>query len=355
MTSMMGDAAEPVRPRVVVSECLGFAAVRYNGQILKSRFVEALGDHVDFLQICPEVEIGLGVPRDPIRIEEEGTPAENSGPRPRAASDADSGESSTAAATRLHLIQPSTGRDLTRAMSDFSSSFLAGLQDVDGFILKSKSPSCALRDSKVYRAGSEGGPLRRGPGFFGRAVIDAYPWAAAEDEGRLTNLRLRHRFLTHLWALARLRRVERSGKTAELVRYHTSYKFLLMSLGPEVPARLGRVVANPDRKSLPELVGEYRSVLGEVLAAPPRTGNTINALQHVFGYVSEGLSGDERSLFLEMLEEFRHERLTLPAILAVLRSWAVRFEQDYLAAQFFFEPYPKPLFDLSSSGTGRLV
>lgn len=318
-----------VRPNVVVSECLGFAAVRYNGQILRSRFVETLRDHVRFLQVCPEVEIGLGVPRDPIRIEEE--------------------------SGKARLVQPSTGRDLTGAMEEFAGSYLQGLGNVDGFILKAKSPSCGLRDAKVYAAGSESGPLGRGSGLFAAAVTRAFPWAAREDEGRLTNLRLRHHFLTHLWALARLREVEASGRVADLVRYHTSYKFLLMTLGPDVPARLGRIVANPDGLLLSDLVSSYRRTLGEALADPPRTGNTVNALQHLFGFVSDRLDARERSYFLELLEEFRAGRLTLPAILALLRSWAVRFEETYLASQFFFEPYPRRLFDLSSSGSGRLV
>lgn len=323
------DPGGPVRPNVVVSQCLGFEAVRYNGQILKSRFVEALRDHVRFLQVCPEVEIGLGVPRDPIRIEK------------------DAGE--------VRLVQPSTDRDLTREMSEFAGSYLDGLRDVDGFILKAKSPSCALRDAKVYAAESDSGPLGRGPGLFGSAVTESFPWAAREDEGRLSNLRLRHHFLTHLWALARLRRVEASGRMAELVRYHTSYKFLLMTLGPGVPARLGRIVANAENRAFGDLVDRYRRVLGEELGEPPRTGNTVNALQHVFGFVSDRLEPTERRYFLELLEEFRAERLTLPAILAVLRSWAVRFEEAYLESQHFFEPYPRPLFDLSSSGDGRLV
>lgn len=316
-----------VRPNVVVSRCLGFEAVRYNGRILKSRFVEALRDHVRFLQVCPEVEIGLGVPRDPIRVE------------------ADSDE--------VRLVQPSTDRDLTREMTEFAAAYLEGLRDVDGFILKARSPSCAFRDAKVYDAGSESGATGRGPGLFAAAVTDAFPWAAREDEGRLSDPRLRHHFLTHLWALARLRRVEATGRMASLVRYHASYKFLLMTRGPAVPGRLGRIVANPEDRAFGELVTEYRRVLGDELRGPPRTGDTVNALQHVFGFVSDRLEAAERRHFLELLEEFRGERLTLPAILPVLRSWATRFDETYLESQRLFEPYPRPLQDLSTTGGGR--
>jgi len=325
--ALPGD--EPPRPNVVVSQCLGFAAVRYDGQILKSRFVEALRDAVNFMQVCPEVGMGLGVPRDPIRIE--------------------------VVEGERRLIQPSTGRDLTDGMRDFSDAFLGPLRGVDGFILKSKSPSCGLSDTKIYAEGGESGPLGRGPGLFAEAVRARFPWAAIRDEGRLTNLRLRHHFLTHLWSLARLRRVEASGRMRDLVRFHSAHKFLLMAYGQEHLRRLGRLVANPEGRPVPELVSEYRSGLGDAMAEPAGEGDTVNALQHVFGYVSDELDPGERGHFDELLADFRAGRLQLPAVLSVLRSWVVRFREPYLEMQRFFEPYPRTLFTLSSSGDARLV
>lgn len=168
-----------VRPRVVVSRCLGFAAVRYDGQVLESRFVERLRDHVEFVQVCPEVGMGLGVPRDPIRIE--------------------------VTAGGLRLVQPSTGRDLTEAMHRFSETFLDGLGDVDGFILKARSPSCGIRDTKRFRPGADDPLDDLGAGLFARAVLERFPDAAVEDEARLADPGHRHRFLTRLWAAARRR------------------------------------------------------------------------------------------------------------------------------------------------------
>lgn len=324
------EGAGPVRPVVVVSECLGFAAVRYDGQILRSRFVEALGHHVGFVQTCPEVGIGLGVPRDPIRI------VRIEGER--------------------RLIQPSTDRDLTREMRDFGRDLLDRVAEADGFILKSKSPSCGIGDAKIMAGAEEGSPtLGRGPGLFAETVKERRPWAAVEDEGRLTNARLRHHFLTKLWALARLRNAEASGEMAELVRFQTEHKLLLMAYGQEGARELGRRVANSERRPFPEVVAGYREALGRVMEAPPEAGNMVNALHHAFGYVSNELERREREHFLGLVTEFREGRLPLPAVLALLRSWTVRFGQDYLDAQRLFEPYPRALFDLDSSGSGRLV
>ncbi|HSR41407.1 MAG TPA: DUF523 and DUF1722 domain-containing protein [Longimicrobiales bacterium] len=325
----------PVRPRVVVSECLGFAAVRYNGQILRSRFVDALREHVEFVQVCPEVGIGLGVPRDPIRVVE-----------------APSGD-----ARERRLVQPSTDRDLTEDMRSFSAGFL-GRQDgaVDGFILKSKSPSCGISDAKIMSGPDEGSPtLGRGPGLFAEAVQDRFGWAAVEDEGRLTNLRIRHHFLTKLWAMARLRRVSESGAISGLVGFHTRYKLLLMSYHQERVRELGRIVANPDGRPFRELASDYRAALGVALAEPADPGNVVNALQHAFGYISDELDAQERRYFLELLSRFREGTLPLPALLAVLQSWVVRFREGYLDAQRLFLPYPRDLFDLHSSGSGHLV
>lgn len=174
----------PFRPRVVVSQCLGFAAVRYDGQALRSGFVEALRDHVEFVQVCPEVGIGLGVPRDPIRIEV------TAGGR---------------AAGDLRLVQPSTDRELTDKMHAFAETFLEEVRPVDGFILKSRSPSCGIADAKRFEPGAEDPIEGLGPGLFARAVLERFPHAAVEDEERLADETVRRRFLEHVHAAARLR------------------------------------------------------------------------------------------------------------------------------------------------------
>jgi uncharacterized protein YbgA (DUF1722 family)/uncharacterized protein YbbK (DUF523 family) len=311
------------RPVVVVSECLGFGAVRYNGQILRSRFVEGLRSHVDFLHTCPEVGVGLGVPREPVRL------VDRDG--------------------RLRMVQPATSRDLTGEMEAWSREFLDGVGPVDGFILKSRSPTCGIGDVRIY--GSDDGPVTsKESGLFARQVLERIPLAAVEDDGRLTNLKIRHHFLTTLFTVARFRGVRGEGTMRALIRFQTEHKLLLMAYGQEPLRRLGRIVANAEAVSVPEVFDRYADALGPVLRRFVRPGPMVNVLQHAFGYLSDHLSARERHYFGDLIAEYRDERLPLAALLAVLRAWIVRIGEPYLEVQRLFEPYPRDLLELTDSG-----
>lgn len=171
-----------VRPIVVISRCIDFDSCRYNGQVIRASLREELEPFVELRPVCPELEIGLGVPRDPVRLVRR-----DDGP---------------------HMIQATTGRDLTAAMNAFSARFLDSLDEVDGFILKSRSPSCAIRDGKVFHSDAEGAGHDSGPGLFAARVLERFPATAVEDEGRLNDERLREQFLTKVF-IARLRRLGR--------------------------------------------------------------------------------------------------------------------------------------------------
>ena len=316
--------AEQVRPRVVVSQCLGFAAVRYNGAILQDDFVHALSKHVECVQVCPEVGIGLGVPRDPIRLVHTGT--------------------------MQRLLQPGTKRDLTEAMLRFGEEFLNGVGPVDGFILKSRSPSCGIKDVKLHATADAPNSIGKSSGMFAAAVLRRFPGAAVEDEGRLTNARLRHHFLVRLFASARLRTVMERGTMAALVRFHTAHKLQLMAHSQRGLVTLGRVVANGTSLPPSEVIPQYIGRFTEVVAAPSKPGNTRNALLHAFGYVSARLRPAERNHFLELLEDYRATRVPLGTLLALMQSWVVRFDEAYLTGQTFFEPYTRALLNLSDSG-----
>jgi uncharacterized protein YbgA (DUF1722 family)/uncharacterized protein YbbK (DUF523 family) len=325
-----GGARSPTqseaRPIVVVSQCLGFAAVRYNGQVLQDAFVKALGQHVEFVQVCPEVAIGLGVPRDPIRIV-----SDESGQR---------------------LVQPATGRDLTVPMRRYAGEFLATVRHADGFILKSRSPSCGIKDVKTYRA-VNGQAAEKSVGFFAEAVMRLCPHAAIEDEGRLTNFRLRHHFLTRLFAVARLRRLRLRPAMAELVQFHTEYKLQLMAYSQAGLKALGQIVAHREAAPVERVFDTYAERLARVMAEPARSSSNRNALLHAFGYFSDQLTAGERKYFLDLLEEYREERLPLSGVVSVLKAWVLRFEEPYLLCQRFLEPYPKELIGLTDSAAAK--
>lgn len=315
------------KPNVVVSRCLGFDKCRYNGVTIQVEYIEHLKPHVNFITVCPEVEIGLGVPRDPVRIVEE----QKGKPR---------------------LVQPATGKELTDKMIKFADRYLFSLQDIDGFILKEASPSCGIKGVKIYpKEGKVAPRTSRGTGFFGGQVLKRFPYAVIEDEGRLRNFRLREHFYTKLFALAKFRSVRDSGAMSELVHFHASHKFILMAYSQKELKVLGNVVANPEKKRFSEVISRYQKHFQGALVNLPRQTSNINVLMHALGYFE--LSKEEKSHFLGLLEQYRARKIPLSACLSVVNSWIARFGQPYLADQAFFEPYPANLVEISDRGKGR--
>ena len=322
----MGNWATPV---VVLSRCLEYEPVRYNAQVIPYDFVRQLEPWVTFVPVCPELEIGLGVPRDPVRI--------------------------VAIDGQARLIQPTTDRDLTREMNEFSESFLISLGDVDGFLLKNRSPSCGISDVKVYQGLSESASSGRGAGVFAGHVLERFPGVAIEDEGRLRNYRIREHFLTRLFSLASLRRVKATGSMKDIVRFHSENKFVLMGYSQKELRILGRIVANPDKRPFAELTDDYVAHFQAALAKPPRYTSMINVFQHAAGYFSKQLKRGEKELLQSSIERYRAKQVPAAAVTAILRAWIARFEERYLGAQTFFDPYPPELMSVSDSGKGREV
>ncbi len=315
------------RPRVVISRCLGFDHCRYDGAIVPSEVVDALRPVVDFVPICPEMEIGLGVPRDPIRVVR------------------DQGA--------LRLIQPATGRDVTARITRFDGSWLAATGEVDGFILKSRSPSCGFKDVKIYGPGAKSSVVDKGAGFFARAVAETRPDTPLEDEARLTNFVIRDHFLKRVFTLADFGRVRAAGRMGALVGFQARHKWLLMAYHQTELRALGRIAANPDRRPWVEVRDDYEAHLRRALARTPRYTSNINVLMHGLGYFKRELSAGEKGLFLDNLEQYRLGRLPLGAPVAVMRSLATRFDNNYLLGQSFFDPYPQELFGLPDTGRDR--
>lgn len=312
------------RPRIVVSKCLGFEACRYDGSMIPSPIVDSLQEWVEFIPVCPEVELGLGVPRPPLRL--------------------------VRAGEEVRLLQPDTGRDLTDAMQAFSVAFLDSLPPVEGFILKNRSPSCGIKDVKIYASAEKSPSVGKGPGMFGKAVQERFPDLPVEDEGRLTNRAIREHFFTAIFSLARLREVVESGQVRALVDFHTRHKFLLLAYNQARLRGLGRLVANPRGKPFQEVMAEYAAGFRAALARPPRRPAIVNVLMHALGHVSDRLTPAEKGYFLDLLASYREGRVSLSAPLSVLRAWVIRFNEPYLSAQTFLNPFPEALLSLTDSG-----
>ncbi len=315
------------RPVVVVSKCLGFAHCRYNGQVITDHAVESLKEFVHFSPVCPEVEIGLGIPRDPIRIvEDDETNA---------------------------LYQPATGKDLTERMKRFVGNYLHSIGEVDGFILKNRSPSCGPADVKVYSSRNKDAGSKRGRGFFGGQVVESYSEMAIEDEGRLKNFSIREHFLTKLFTRARFREMKKELSLKSLIKFHTNNKYLLMAYNQSQMRILGRIVANHEGKDTDTVLELYELHLAEALSKMPRFTSMINVLMHTFGGLSKNLRPEEKHFFLNSIEEYRDERIPLSALLHLIEAWAIGQNNTYLLEQTLIRPYPLKLVAITDSGKGR--
>lgn len=310
-----------VTPTVVVSRCIEIEPCRYNGLKIASDFVKQLIPHVNLISVCPEVEIGLGTPRDALRI--------------------------VMKEDKMKLIQPKTGLDFTEKMDAFVNSFLDSLPEVDGFILKGRSPTSAIKDAKRYSGPNPGDALRgKGPGFFGMAVLERFSHLTIEDEGRLRNPNIKSNFLTKLYTLAKFRDVKRSKSSKDVLNFHSENKLLLKAYNEKEMRILGRIVAKRDQYNIVKLITDYEKHLLQALKRAPRCGSQINVLMNSMGYFSKSLSGEEKEFFLKSLDDYKSGVIPLSVLTGISTSWLLRFKDDYLLSQSFFEPYPKELVDI---------
>jgi uncharacterized protein YbgA (DUF1722 family)/uncharacterized protein YbbK (DUF523 family) len=309
-----------VRPKIVISKCIEFDHCRYDGSMISSDFVKALKPYVDFLPVCAEMEIGLGVPRDTIRI--------------------------VSVDGEIRLMQPTTGLDVTDRMNEFSSRFLGTLPEVDGFILKFRSPSCGMKDIRVYSTAARSGAISKVPGFFGGAVVRSFPDLAVEDEGRLRNYNIREHFLTRLYALASFRKVRREGDISDLIKFHEVSKFLLMAHSQKDTKILGNIVANHDGLEYAKQAALYRENLAKALSRPAKTALKANVFMHCLGYFKDRLSLQEKEHFLQSIERYKKKKVPSSALSVMLQSWMARYREEYLMNQTFFQPFPEELVEL---------
>ncbi|MDP8321789.1 MAG: DUF523 and DUF1722 domain-containing protein [Candidatus Stygibacter australis] len=320
-----------VKPVICVSRCLGFDNCRWNGDTINDSFVNILKDFVEFHTICPESDIGLGIPRNPVRLIK--------------------GESED----DIYMIQPATGVDCTLKMIEYSQRILDKMDRVDGFLLKNASPSCGINNIKLYASAAKGSMIAKTSGLFAAAAQIKFPHAAFEDEGRLHNFILRENWLIDIFSIARFRALKEVRKIAALYDFHAQHKYLFMSYSHKKMQNLGHILANHDKSKLADIYQEYEKGLLELLALNPSIPRRINVLMHMFGYFSKELNPEERQYFLNILEEYRRGSMPFIVPIELIRNWALRFNSDYILKQIILQPYPKELLLLSDSGRGRNI
>jgi uncharacterized protein YbgA (DUF1722 family)/uncharacterized protein YbbK (DUF523 family) len=316
---------QPPRVRLGISACLLGQEVRYNGGHKRDAFLtDTFGRYAEWVDVCPEVEIGLGTPRPSMRLVRIGRGEE----------------------ADVRLVTPETGVDHTEAMRTWSVRRVEELAqlDLDGYVLKKDSPSCGMERVKLYP--EEGGaPTKDARGLFAEALLRRLPHLPVEEEGRLNDPPLRENFITRVFVHARWRQAEAAGWTrAALMRFHEKHKFLLMARNQAGMRRLGRLLGDSGRgDEAGALAPLYREVLTEVMRRPPTRRGHTNVLQHMAGFVSDALDPADREELRETIERYRLGLLPLIVPMTLLRHYVRKLNVEYLQGQVYLEPHPHEL------------
>jgi uncharacterized protein YbgA (DUF1722 family)/uncharacterized protein YbbK (DUF523 family) len=307
------------RVRLGISSCLLGNAVRWNsGHKLDRYLTRTLGQFVDYVPVCPEVEAGFGVPRESMRLV--GDPE-----TPR-------------------LVTFKTKTDKTDQMLRWARKRVKELEkaDLHGFIFKSDSPSSGMIRVKVYT--EKGMPVKKGVGMFAREFMDHFPLIPAEDDGRLHDPKIRENFIERIFSLRRWRQTVDNGRNmGNLVDFHTRNKLLILSHSPKHYKEMGKLVAEGKRMPMKDLYAQYETALMEALTFKTTPKKNLNVLQHLMGYFKKQLSRDEKQELLDVFERYRQEFVPLVVPLTLINHFVRKYDQPYLKSQTYLNPHPVQL------------
>jgi uncharacterized protein YbgA (DUF1722 family)/uncharacterized protein YbbK (DUF523 family) len=308
------------RIRLGISACLLGEPVRFDGGHKRDAFlVETLGRFVEWVPVCPEVESGMGAPREPMRLVRQ-----NGG--------------------ELHLLVTRTGEDQTDTMRRFTRRRIEELaaDNLCGFVLKKNSPTCGLERVQVF--GTTGKEVTSGRGLFADAITSRFPLLPVEEEARLNESRLRENFVERVFAYQRLMTLFASRWTmGDVVRFHTVHKLTLMAHQPAAYQRLGRLVASGKTMTRREFQESYSSAFMAGLGVIATIRRHTNVLQHMFGYFKKTLDRESRAELVALIKDYARERVPLVVPLTLLGHHIRSCGVTYLADQTYLHPHPSEL------------
>ena len=306
------------RIRIGISSCLLGQAVRYDGGHKHNGYItESLGQLFEFVPFCPEVAIGLGVPRPPIRLV-----AVKHGARARGVKDA--------------------SLDVTDQLTAYAEKVAPTLADVSGYILKKGSPSCGMERVKVYS--DKGKPGGSASGLYAGALMARLPELPFEEEGRLMEPQLRENFVERVFVYHRWQQLTAQRLSAKaLVGFHTRHKFIVLAHDEKRYRELGRLVAAAGRSGMAELGRRYIQLLMQALKKPATRTRHANVLQHLSGFLKQNLDTADKRELLELIDTYRRGHVPLVVPLTLLRHYLRRYPEPYLSEQYYLTPHPDEL------------
>jgi len=310
------DKSPPIR--VGISSCLLGAEVRFDGGHKRDAYVNGtLTKYFEFVPVCPEVAIGLGTPREPIRlvrVEDE---------------------------VRVRGVR-SLDLDATQPLREYGREMAGRLRDISGYILKRGSPSCGMERVKIYS--EKGMPSKTGSGAYTGAFMAEQPLLPCEEEGRLGDPVLRENFIVRVFVYHRWQRLVTEGLTpARLVDFHTGHKFLLLAHNQSAYRRMGRLVAEAGKQSIGELGERYAAELMSALARRVGRKQHVNVLQHLLGFVSDHLDASDRAEMVEIINQYHQGLVPLIVPITLLNHHFRRHPSEYVARQYYLHPHPHEL------------
>jgi uncharacterized protein YbbK (DUF523 family)/uncharacterized protein YbgA (DUF1722 family) len=294
--------------RIGISTCLLGEEVRWDGGHKRDRFLtDVLAPYVEWVPVCPEVEVGMGTPREPVRlVRREG---------------------------EIVMLGTKSGRDWTAPMRAWSEKRARELSRLDlcGYVLKKDSPSCGMERVKVRS--EKGMPKKEGQGIFAEPLMRHQPSLPVEEEGRLHDAALRENFIERIFAYRRLRSFfERRWSVGGLVAFHTAHKLQLLAHSPQAYRSLGRLVASAKGAPRGELQDQYRSEFMAALSRRATRRRHVNVMQHCIGHFRKRLE-----------DEARAELIPLVVPVTMIAHYVRRLRVEYLAGQVYLDPHPKEL------------
>jgi uncharacterized protein YbgA (DUF1722 family)/uncharacterized protein YbbK (DUF523 family) len=305
--------------RLGISRCLLGEEVRFDGGHRRDTFLtEVLGHYVDWVPVCPEVEAGLGTPREAMRLV--GDPQ-----YPR-------------------LVTIKSGTDRTRALETMTTNRIEELKELDlsGYVFKNGSPSCGIERVRIYN--EHGMPSRNGVGLFAQAFIEQFPLIPVEEEGRLCEPKLRENFIERVFCYRRWQDLVQSGITRQaLVQFHTIHKYLLWAHHPQQCEVLGRLIGQAHQHRPKELAHRYGELFMKTLAVKATVRKHVNVLQHILGYFKELLGAHEKAELLGVIGEYHHGLTPLIVPLTLIKHYVQIFDVSYIREQVYLNPHPKEL------------
>ncbi len=305
--------------RLGISRCLLGEQVRFDGGHKRDQFLtDVLGRYVEWVPVCPEVEAGLGTPREAMRLV--GDPQQ-----PR-------------------LVSIKSGQDHTRALELVTDRRLVDLEaaDLSGFVFKKDSPSCGVERVRTYN--EHGMPNRKGVGLFARAFVGRFPLIPVEEEGRLSDPLLRENFIERVFCYRRWQDLIHGGVTRQaVVRFHTIHKYLLLAHSAQHYRQLGRLVAQVHEYRPKDLGLRYGELFMQALAVRATVRKHVNVLQHILGHFKDRLDAQEKAELLGVIADYHQGLTPLIVPLTLIKHYVQVFDVEYIRDQVYLNPHPKEL------------